>query len=84
MNVNLKEEFSQKNLTSSAFDEKFVIYMLGKLLLCLIFVEIEKRYTQLNRHEQIRVEQWVNLLSSVIFLVKKTMPSYFKSCMEKE
>jgi len=50
---------------NSKLDELFLIYTL----------EIEKLYKQCNKHEQIRVEQWVIAYRNI---VPKIMSSNFK------
>jgi hypothetical protein len=55
-----KKESEKENSLASTLDEKFVIYMLGNFNQLLeIILEIEKRYGNFNRHNKIRVEQWV-------------------------
>lgn len=48
---------------SKKLDEEFVLYML----------EIENRYKQMNKHDRIRIENWVRNQ----FIVNSNSPKYY-------
>ena len=70
---------SPENATNETLDRKFVTMML----------EIEKRYQaddKLQKHEKIRIEQWVSefKFKFTLSLVSQTVPSHEEHPMEAE